>query len=103
MNTWVLLITENLARTLSLMLLISTNVYLLRLKKSNLKQALVWDSFVIGVSFLIMYIIFDTVVKNTLLISNMLSLLREFTLMLSGITFFLILCVTFIKKKGGEK
>lgn len=103
MNTWVLLITENLARILSLILLIGINIRLLRLKKNNLKDSLTWDVFVTGISFLIMYIVFDMTVKNHLLISNTLSSLRDFTLMLSGLTFVFILYVSFIKKKGEEK
>lgn len=103
MNTWVLLITENLARILSLIFLISTNVYLLRLKKNNLKDSLVWDVFVIGVSFLIMYIVFDIIVENHLLISNTLSLLRDFTLMLSGLTFVFIIHNHLLRKKVRKK
>lgn len=103
MNTWVLLITENLARILSLIFLISTNVYLLRLKKNNLKDSLTWDVFVIGVSFLIMYIIFDITVENHLLISNTLSLLRDFALMLSGLTFVFIIHNHLLRKKVRKK
>lgn len=102
MNTWVLLITENLARILSLIFLISTSVYLLRLKKNNLKQALTWDAFVIGISFLIMYIVLDITVENHLLISNKLSLLRDFTLMLSGLTFVFIIHDHLLRKKVGK-
>lgn len=92
MNTWVLLITENLAEILSLIFLISMSIYLLRLKKNNLKDSLTWDVFIISISFLTFYVFLDIAVKN-LLISNTLSLLRDFALMLSGIAFVFIFYV----------
>lgn len=102
MNTWILLITENLARILSLVLLMSINVHFLRLKKDNIKQALTLDTFTIGISFLIIYLTFDVIIKNYLLINNTFPLLRDFALMLSGLIFIFSLCVPFIKKKGEE-
>lgn len=92
MNTWVLLITENLAEILSLTLLISISIYLLRMKKNSLKDTLIWDIFLISISFLMTYIFLDIAVKN-LLISDMLSLLRDFALMLGGVSFVFALYV----------
>lgn len=86
MNTWVLLITERFARLLSLVFLIGTMIYILRLKKSDFRRHLTSDFFIIGLSFLALYTFFDIIVKN-LLMSDRLSLLRDIALLLSGMTF----------------
>lgn len=71
-------------------------------EKDNIKQALTLDTFTIGISFLIIYLTFDVIIKNYLLINNTFPLLRDFALMLSGLIFIFSLCVPFIKKKGEE-
>jgi len=93
MNTWILLITENLAEILSFIFLVSMSIYLLQLKNDNFKDVLTWNVFIMGISFLMIYVFLDITTKN-FLISNTLSWLRDFALMLSGIAFAFILCVS---------
>lgn len=109
MKAWVLLVTENLAELVSLASLIYINIRLLFIEKDHFKYSIIWNCFIISLSFLIVYVFLD-IALGRLLIGDIFFLIKDLALMISSVMFFLTIheligfCSdTWPVKKGGKK